>query len=107
MLFSDYVDKFYKSPTGDIEKHPSYIQYKYMPTREYKICAIIVKHVNDYPDIKIRDLINLYINNINQHINYKIKYKITTIGNMIINKARIEEIMQLFSDDELNKIFNI
>ena len=55
MLFSEYVDKFYKSPSGDIDQTTSYIQYKYTPKREYKICAIIVKHVNDYPEIKIKD----------------------------------------------------
>ena len=124
MLFSEYVDKFYKSPSGDIEKHPSYIQYKYTPTREYKICAIIVKHVNDYPEIKIKDLITSYIEKNKEKIDkeqdnkiYKIDkyedlvknlmYKIKTMNNMIDNKARIEEIMQLFSDYELDEIFNI
>ena len=34
-------------------------------------------------------------------------YKIKTMNNMIDNKARIEEIMQLFSDYELDEIFNI
>ena len=38
---------------------------------------------------KIRDLMNLYIEKINQcvYVNYKLKYKIKTIGNMINNKA--------------------
>ena len=62
MLYSEYVDKFYKLKNGDIENHPSYIQYRYTPTHvKYKICAIIVKHVNTYPEIKIKDLIKSYI----------------------------------------------
>ena len=124
MLYSEYVDKFYRSPTGNIEMHPSFIQYRYTPTREYKICAIIVKHVNTYPEIKIKDLIKSYIKKNKENIDneqdnkiYKIDkyeelvsgllYKIKTMNNMVDNKARIEEIMQLFSDKELDEIFNI
>ena len=125
MLYSEYVDKFYKLQNGDIENHPSYIQYRYTPTREYKICAIIVKHVNTYPEIKIKDLIkSLYkkeqgknIDNEQDNKIYKIDkyediireldYKMKTINNMVDNKVRIEEIMQLFSDEELDEIFNI
>jgi len=124
MLYSEYVDKFYKLQNGDIENHPSYIQYRYTPKREYKICAIIVKHVNTYPEIKIKDLIDSYINKNKEIIDkkqdtkiYKIEkyediireldYKMKTINNMLDNKVRIEEIMQLFSDEELEEIFNI
>ena len=113
MLYSEYVDKFYKLKNGDIENHPSYIQYRYTPTREYKICAIIVKHVNTYPEIKIKDLIKSYIKKSKENIDneqdnkiYKIDkyeelvsgllYKIKTMNNMVDNKARIEEIINYF-----------
>jgi hypothetical protein len=83
-----------------------------------------VKHVNDYPEIKIKDLIDSYINKNKEIIDkkqdtkiYKIEkyediireldYKMKTINNMLNNKVRIEEIMQLFSDEELEEIFNI
>ena len=77
-----------------------------------------------YPEIKIKDLIDSYINKNKERIDknqdtkiYKIEkyediireldYKIKTINNMLNNKVRIEEIMQLFSDEELEEIFNI
>ena len=124
ILYSEYVDKFYKIPSKRFEEHPLYIQYVYNPVRSNKICAIIVKHVNDYPEIKIRDLITSYIEKNKETIDkvqdmkiYKIDkyedlirklmYKIKTIDNMINNKARMEEIMQLFTDNELDEIFNI
>ena len=74
-------------------------------------CDQISYLTDDYPEIKIKDLIDSYINKNKERIDknqdtkiYKIEkyediireldYKIKTINNMLNNKVRIEEIMQ-------------